>query len=172
MAGGPTARTVRADTEGRGMAKTCSNCKTEKPLDDFNRERSRSDGRQRTCRECHSAYIKRYQQQPEVKARRRAYHSSEKGKETKRRYVATPKGREVRREAARKWQQANKEKVRVHSELHRAVRRGELERPDGCERCGKEGPTDAHHADYGKPLEVEWICRQCHRAEHMEVEHG
>jgi hypothetical protein len=50
---------------------------------------------------------------------------------------------------------------------------GDLVRPDACSKCGqtpllnKAGVSQiqAHHADYAKPLEVEWICVFCHRAE-------
>jgi hypothetical protein len=53
-----------------------------------------------------------------------------------------------------------------------AIKAGTLTRPDECERCGKPGGEgrgkviEAHHADYGKPLDVEWLCRGCHKAEH------
>ena len=57
--------------------------------------------------------------------------------------------------------------------LNHAVRRGVLVRPDTCQRCGVK-PSDTsdgrasiqgHHHDYDKPLDVEWICAKCHRAE-------
>lgn len=37
--------------------------------------------------------------------------------------------------------------------------------PKPCERCGNPKP-EMHHTDYGKPLEVTWLCRRCHLAEH------
>lgn len=37
-----------------------------------------------------------------------------------------------------------------------------LQKPDACSRCGAECEPEAHHADYEKPLEVEWLCRLCH----------
>lgn len=54
-----------------------------------------------------------------------------------------------------------------------AIRKGELVRPMECSRCGIiPAPTSdgraaiqAHHHDYDKPLDVEWLCAKCHRAE-------
>lgn len=54
-----------------------------------------------------------------------------------------------------------------------ALNAGRLVRPSRCERCGKtprrgsDGRSliHAHHADYSKPLQIEWICAWCHREE-------
>lgn len=57
-------------------------------------------------------------------------------------------------------------KHQVNQRLTYAVRMGQLIRPDLCERCGRKGRVDGHHHDYSKPLDVEWLCRTCHMAEH------
>lgn len=49
-----------------------------------------------------------------------------------------------------------------------AIRKGVLVRQP-CETCGEE-PTEAHHDDYTKPLEVRWLCHEHHWAHHRE--HG
>lgn len=41
-----------------------------------------------------------------------------------------------------------------------AIIRGELKRQP-CEACGKL-PSEAHHDDYDKPLQVRWLCRSHH----------
>lgn len=46
--------------------------------------------------------------------------------------------------------------------VYKAVRRGDLLRPDACEQCGLPCKAQAHHDDYPKPLEVSWLCRRCH----------
>ena len=46
----------------------------------------------------------------------------------------------------------------------RAVMSGELAR-EPCEVCGAV-PTEAHHDDYSKPLDVRWLCNAHHLAHH------
>ncbi len=55
-----------------------------------------------------------------------------------------------------------------------AVAAGALVRPEACSECGstkrrRDGITNivGHHDDYNKPLEVRWLCNQCHRRWHM-----
>lgn len=50
----------------------------------------------------------------------------------------------------------------AREKLVRAVRRGDLTR-GACAMChGSEKPTDGHHFDYSRPLDVIWLCRKCH----------
>lgn len=66
------------------------------------------------------------------------------------------------------WKTNNREKYRAHMKVSEALQRGVLVRPNLCEDCLErvERP-DAHHDDYSKPLDVRWLCRSCHRAEHV-----
>lgn len=64
------------------------------------------------------------------------------------------------------WGQ-NPAKYAAHQAVKKAVKRGDLIRPDSCECCGVEGNTVAHHDDYSKPLEVRWLIRRCHRLYHF-----
>lgn len=65
-------------------------------------------------------------------------------------------------------------KNRARRAVTAAVQRGELIRPSTCEECGgpgreyKDGRAGihAHHDDYGKPLDVRWLCGDCHDAVH------
>ena len=62
----------------------------------------------------------------------------------------------------------------AQNKLEKAIQRGDIVRPSTCEKCGerplpmKDGRTaiQAHHYDYSKPLEVQWLCQRCHHEEH------
>lgn len=56
------------------------------------------------------------------------------------------------------------EQVKAHRAVHKALREGRLRRPPACENCGRVTERiDAHHEDYSKPLDVDWLCVWCHR---------
>ena len=50
-----------------------------------------------------------------------------------------------------------------------AVRQGLIEKPDACARCGEAKRLEGHHESYARPLDVVFLCRQCHRARHSEM---
>jgi len=60
----------------------------------------------------------------------------------------------------------NPEKFKAHKTLERAVRRGNIIRPNSCVKCLRPCKPQAHHTDYSKPLFVMWLCRPCHLQEH------
>jgi hypothetical protein len=74
----------------------------------------------------------------------------------------------LRRAAAKRQQDPLQRMLaRVRALVAAALRDGRLTRPDACEQCGIEGKPQAHHHDYSKPLEVEWLCERCHTNHHL-----
>lgn len=59
-------------------------------------------------------------------------------------------------------------KHRVRSLVGAALSRGVLVKGD-CELCGTEERIEAHHPDYTKPLEVQWLCISHHRQLHADL---
>lgn len=51
-----------------------------------------------------------------------------------------------------------------------AIRAGRLVKQP-CERCGKADKVIAHHPDYSKPLEVQWLCSRHHAEAHGKQTH-
>lgn len=59
------------------------------------------------------------------------------------------------------------EKAQAQLTLRNAIASNKIQRLP-CEVCGKL-PTDGHHMDYSKPLEVVWLCRKHHKLEHGKI---
>lgn len=61
-----------------------------------------------------------------------------------------------------------KKKKLARNSVNRALNKNELVKPKTCHICLREGKINAHHIDYGKPLDVIWLCNQCHGLAHRE----
>lgn len=59
-----------------------------------------------------------------------------------------------------------KKKLKARFLLNQSVRRGDLKKSEFCELCERKKITEAHHVDYGRPLEVFWLCSKCHGLAH------
>jgi len=61
---------------------------------------------------------------------------------------------------------SQKTKKRKHVQysmlLNAAVKSGKVIKPTICSKCGKLRKVTAHHDDYSKPLQVKWLCYECH----------
>ncbi len=112
----------------------------------------------RTCRKCQLANQINWQKRhPKVKII--------KIKKTKdKNYRKTSEYKEIMRQATANWAKRNIKKAKAHKQLRNEIKQGRIIRKP-CEICGKE-KTDAHHADYNKPLQVMWLCRLHHKEWH------
>lgn len=54
----------------------------------------------------------------------------------------------------------------AQSKVAYAVKSGAMVRPCKCDQCGQPCKPQAHHHDYSKPFDIQWICVPCHRKEH------
>lgn len=54
---------------------------------------------------------------------------------------------------------------KAHHAVEEAVKRGRLHRQP-CAVCGSTDRIHAHHDDYAKPLDVQWLCVVHHRQHH------
>jgi len=153
--------------------KTCPTCEESKPDTEFY-------ARVRHCKTCWKARVlarKQAEGYAGEKAHRERYADHYRAYEKARAmnpdrvaaraaYEKTPAGTAARNKATRMWKQKNPDKRNAETALGNAIRDGRIVKPSTCERCGNGGRLDGHHADYTKPLDVEWLCRLCHKAEH------
>lgn len=168
--------------------KQCSKCKKIKILSEFNRHSKKPDGRQNFCRNCQrqhhienvdrerahaKAWVDRNRERHYEHTRAWAKRNPKKVSEFNRKF------RELRPEVAvannKRYKERYPEKIEARRITKAALLRGELAKPDHCERClepKEPRQLDGHHEDYSKPLEVRWVCRQCHTDIHTEKRGG
>lgn len=65
----------------------------------------------------------------------------------------------------REYRERNPHKAAAHNDVAEAKRKLGIG-PQECADCGCEIGVECHHEDYGKPLEVTWLCRPCHQRVH------
>jgi hypothetical protein len=109
------------------------------------------------CKACDNlrqrAYYRAHAEQCRQAARR--YRQSRVMRERRRSYVERKRARGV--------------KLLVGARLTSAVYAGRIVKPNACQGCQRQMDKDklhGHHADYGKPLDVEWLCAACHGKRH------
>lgn len=110
-------------------------CPACRGLGPFGPNKSRPDGLTVYCRPCASAKMRTWRR--------------------------TPSGRAYTRTRYAKHADAHK----AHVAVNRALRTGDLVRPDTCEACGAQGPIESHHHrgySIDRWLDVLWLCRTCH----------
>lgn len=78
--------------------------------------------------------------------------------------------KEERCEIVRRWQGKNPHKQAAHRAVSVALNNGSLVKLP-CEVCGNKN-SEAHHDDYTKPLEVNWLCKAHHAERHVKLREG
>ena len=76
---------------------------------------------------------------------------------------------EKAREAIYRNNIIHKEKVAARYLLRLAVKNGTVVKPTVCSVCSSKKSIQGHHHDYTKPLDVEWLCSNCHANRHNAV---
>ena len=143
--------------------KTCKTCNETKPLEDFGVWRGTPTSQ---CKTCYNKYMQEYRKSPSLKAKMRAYWKSPEGCKTRSRYQRSPKGLE----RPKRWHAKNPGKRAVYQMVAAELRAGRMTKPAECSHCGlTPSRIDGHHEDYSKPLEVTWLCRECHWRRHAEM---
>lgn len=133
--------------------KTCFKCKIFKPLSEFYKHSAMKDGCLGKCKDCTKADVKnRYLTKGNII------------REYERRRFKDPKRKRKILEYQRKSRQVNAQKWIARYSLSNAIRDGRLER-EPCKICG-ETRSQAHHHDYSKPFDVDWLCFKHHREMH------
>lgn len=135
----------------------CGRCGEFKPYEDFYKDNRTILGIQSECKRCHckTSIASRNKENSrrinrEYMRRRRMEYSEIVRENDRKRSITRDKD----------------EKYRARMLLNIAVRSGKIQRPARCERCDTVGKVYGHHTDYNKPLDVEWLCADCHGKQH------
>lgn len=127
------------------MEKKCFKCGITKDINDFYKHPQMSDGRFGKCKECAKGDASKY-------SRTESGRGVERSRNRRRnKYLS---------DATRLHRQRNPLKYRARNAVNNAIRDGKLVRMP-CRICGEK--AQAHHEDYSKPLEVDWLCFKHHR---------
>ena len=137
-------------------SKECFKCKTVKPLEEFYKHLMMADGHLNKCKQCTKLDV--------GKNRERNIESI---REYDRQRALLPARKKLNIEVNRAWRSEDKRRGAAHSAVSRAIRKGTLVR-SCCERCGNPKSV-AHHEDYDRPLDVNWLCQPCHKQRHKEL---
>lgn len=129
--------------------KICSTCNAALPLDAFYARRS-------SCKECTKAAVR-----ANYRRNRDRFVAYDKRRER------TAERKAAKSAAARRYRERNPEKRAARVMVSNAIRDGRLLRQP-CRLCGST-TVHAHHHDYSKPLDVEWLCKDCHWRQHGAV---
>jgi len=152
--------------------KRCGKCNLLKEQTEFGKNKSTKDGLSSYCRGCKklsdkNSYQKNKEKRLEVSKKYRK-HNKDKIRATQKIWRDNNKDK-VRQSFLRAFNK-NPEKHKARSKLNFLIYKGKIEKPDKCSICDSVVNIEAHHVDYTKPLDVEWVCSKCHYIIHHEIE--
>lgn len=139
------------------MLKLCNIC--------GERPRSKNQG---TCSPCRWAKHKAKENE-----RRKTPERRQQVNQWKRTRTISTEAKRTDIRCRKRYSQKYPEKEKAKRKLNWEITMGRIIRPELCSVCGKsehrrDGRSliQAHHDDYSKPLEVKWLCVQCHKDHH------
>ena len=139
---------------GDTFLKTCFKCGESKPESEFYAHRETADRLLGKCKTC---------TRKDVSTNRR---TSGRSREYDRERSKTPARKALAAANSIAWAKRHPDRDRAQKKAQAAVRSGTLVRRP-CRVCGDPN-VHAHHADYAKPLDVDWLCP----LHHSHVTHG
>ena len=133
--------------------KRCITCKAEKPADQFYADRRNRDSLKSQCKRCHCA--------TSVATRDPDAHRAATRASAARQRLVNPERARARERAASKCR-IRTAKTIARASLNAAIGLGLIQRPASCSACKLVTRVHGHHDNYEHPLQVRWVCPQCH----------
>ena len=153
---------------------TCKKCSLEKEVSEFYKNLEMKSGHLSFCKECVKSRVRERSKLPQVKeydrnrpnARERSKQNNERDKL---RYKSDPNYRAQKMQKQKEARQRKKKEYIARNLINNSVRDGKIFPKVNCERCGISTKTHGHHEDYNRPLDVIWLCTECHGICHKEI---
>jgi hypothetical protein len=145
------------------MSKQCFKCGETKPLHDFYKHPQMGDGHLNKCKVCTRCDVTEHTRKKWGDADWRM-KERERGRE---KYWRLYRGK--KRAPGNKRKPGDPVKIRARAILYQALKAGSVLRPEHCEDCNETAKVHAHHEDYSKPLDVDWLCTICHGKRHRKA---
>lgn len=148
------------------MMKVCKKCGIEKPIEDFYVHSQMGDGHLSFCKDCVRNRVHKHRQENLERIRKYDRNRPNAKERMKKEYTNIRNNKERYKkhtEQRKKWGKENRHKRNAHCKVQRAIEKGLLIKPNSCQICGKTNcEIQGHHHDYSKPLDVIWVCTECH----------
>ena len=133
------------------MSKSCFKCGEVKPLAEFYKNPKMGDGHVNKCKECNKRDVT--ENRKKNIEHYRAYDIERGNRQTPEYHV--------------EYRSKKPNGYKAKNAVSNAVRDGKMTRGVLCQFCGTYGPLHAHHRDYDKTLDVQWLCVPCHKQWHV-----
>jgi len=140
---------------GLYMNKICFKCNEEKILSDFYKHSLMKDGHLNKCIECAKNDATKHRNK-----NLKSIREYDRKRGSRQDYTYT---KEYRKEFP--------DKYKAHTIVNNAIRGNKLFK-EPCEVCHTNDVIHAHHDDYGKPLNVRWLCSSHHSQWHAKNGEG
>lgn len=162
----PVERMEERVVDQKSLHKFCPTCEQNIPLVLFYKKTGSKTGTMFECKVCANKRRRIWAKKNPEKDRAR--YSYEKYRARMQQIMSDPVRRKNMYDKHKVTRSSKDPSVRRARWLvFKAVKEGILVRPVNCPICERsDRKIQGHHADYSKPLEVEWMCPTCHARTH------
>jgi ribosomal protein S27AE len=119
-----------------------------KDIEEFYTHPRMADGHLGKCRECARLYGRQHYENNIEK-----YHDYER--------LKRKRSKDYKKIMAINYRKYHPERYEAHRLTSYGIRTGKIIR-QSCSNCGNP-KSQAHHNDYSKPYDIDWLCFECHR---------
>jgi len=137
-------------------SKKCFKCESVKPLTEFYKHKKMADGHLNKCKTCTKSDVTKHRDENIDRIRKYDRQRAKLAHRIK-----------LRTDVNRAWRAEDTRRQTAHNAVRRAIIKGSIIKSP-CVKCGNEKSL-AHHEDYGKPLDIVWLCQVCHKKRHKEM---